>query len=161
MVKSGRLGVAALLLLTAACAGTEPAATPPPAANTSAAATGTSAPAAPLSDVDKEAAPAVAQRFADLANAGDSAGVAATFAEDARFDSVGRIYPSREAIMSRFLDPEVIRAGGKYEVTGTRWNGDRYVVDYRFTTGGGGQESFYYEFLIRDGLIRDVIGRYH
>ncbi|WP_309114184.1 nuclear transport factor 2 family protein [Saccharothrix sp.] len=153
-----RLTAAALLALATAC-GTS---TPP-----STRATSTQAPAstgAPrsenLSEADRAAAPQVAQRFVDAANAGDSAAVAATFAEDARFDSVGRIYPSRRDIMDRFLDPEVIDAGGRYEVTGTRWNGDRYRVDYTFTTRSGAREVFYYEFLVRDGLIRDVIGRY-
>ncbi|CAL9624388.1 hypothetical protein SUDANB95_05891 [Actinosynnema sp. ALI-1.44] len=144
-----RITAAALLLLATACGATEPAATP------------TTTTTAPLSEADRTAAPGLAQRFVDAANAGDSAAVAATFAEDARFDSVGRIYPSRRDIMDRFLDPEVIDAGGRYEVTGTRWNGDRYRVDYTFTTRSGAREVFHYEFLVRDGLIRDVIGRYN
>ncbi|GAA3882180.1 hypothetical protein GCM10022243_53470 [Saccharothrix violaceirubra] len=150
-----RIVLVGAVLSAAACGTSEPTAGSPAGGTTAA-----SVDAEPLSDADREAAPAVAQRFADAANAGDSAGVAATFAEDARFDSVGRIYPSRADIMDRFLDPEVIRAGGRYEVTGTRWNGSRYVVDYEFTTRGGGSETFYYEFLVRDGLIQDVIGRY-
>ncbi|MFI0445629.1 nuclear transport factor 2 family protein [Actinomadura sp. 6N118] len=110
---------------------------------------------------DTAGAERVAQRFVTAANAGDEAGVAATFAENARFDSVGRIYPSRKAIMNDFLVPEVLRAGGRYKVTGQRWTAERYVVDYDFSTGHGGSESFSYAYVIRDGLIRDVIGRYH
>ncbi|WP_162907608.1 nuclear transport factor 2 family protein [Allorhizocola rhizosphaerae] len=102
----------------------------------------------------------VAQRFLEAANAGDEAGVAALFAEDARFDSVGRIYSNRQEIMDRFLVPEVLRVGGRYESTGQQWQGDRLTVTYRFTTRSGGQERFTYAYLIRDGLIRDVIGRY-
>ncbi|XVV04956.1 hypothetical protein ACQPW3_06005 [Actinosynnema sp. CA-248983] len=150
-----RLTAAALLALATAC-GTSA----PPSTDAAPTSTGTPVSERPLSEADRAAAPEVAQRFADAANAGDSAAVAATFAEDARFDSVGRIYPSRQDIMDRFLDPEVIDAGGRYEVTGTRWHGDRYRVDYTFTTRSGAREVFYYEFLVRDGLIRDVIGRY-
>lgn len=146
-----RTTAAALLLLASACGTAEPPATRTPTSTTS---------TAPLSEADRAAAPELAQRFVEAANAGDSAAVAATFAEDARFDSVGRIYPSRRDIMDRFLDPEVIDAGGRYEVTGARWNGERYRVDYTFTTRSGAREVFYYEFLVRDGLIRDVIGRY-
>lgn len=113
-----------------------------------------------MSNTDKLQAEEVTQQFTEAANSGDASAVANTFAENARFDSVGRIYPSRDAIMNRFLIPEVINVGGRYEVTGTRWNGDRYVVDYRFSTRGGGSEVFYYEFLVRDKLIQDVIGRY-
>ncbi|MCE7007191.1 nuclear transport factor 2 family protein [Kibdelosporangium philippinense] len=153
------LAVATVFLL-AACGTTSPPPTtnqPPPVVTS-----GSSAPSVDetLSEADRAAAPGVAQRFLDAANAGDSAGVAATFAENARFDSVGRIYPSRKDIMDRFLDPEVIRVGGKYEATGTRWDGNRYVVDYKFTTRGGGGETFNYAYLVREGLIQDVIGRY-
>ncbi|WP_158581405.1 nuclear transport factor 2 family protein [Actinomadura spongiicola] len=110
--------------------------------------------------VDKAEAERVARRFLDAANAGDPKRVEATFAENARFDSVGRIYPSRADIMNRFLIPEVLDVGGRYKVTGSRWDGDRYVVNYDFKTSGGAAESFSYAFLIQDGLIRDVVGRY-
>jgi len=110
---------------------------------------------------DRAAAERVAERFAEAANAGNAEEVAATFSPDARFDSVGRIYPSRQDIMDRFLIPEVLNAGGRYTVKNTRWDGDRYVVDYDFETGSGGRETFYYAFLIRDDLIHDVIGRYN
>ncbi|MFI0481117.1 hypothetical protein ACH34T_10855 [Actinomadura sp. 9N215] len=110
--------------------------------------------------VDKAEAERVARRFVDAANAGDAKGVEATFVENARFDSVGRIYPSRADIMNRFLIPEVLDVGGHYTATGSRWDGDRYVVNYDFKTSGGGGESFSYAFLIQDALIRDVVGRY-
>ncbi|WP_433269146.1 nuclear transport factor 2 family protein [Actinosynnema sp. CS-041913] len=152
-----RIGAIGLLLFAVACSTPSQSTTQPAGGTTVATSPAVSL---PLSEEDRAAAPDLTQKFVDAANAGDSAAVAATFAENARFDSVGRIYPSRKDIMDRFLDPEVIEAGGKYEVTGTRWNGDRYVVDYKFTTGGGGSEVFYYEFLVRDGLIQDVIGRY-
>lgn len=150
-----RLATLALVLAATSCS-TEPT-VPAPAPSPSEAPMAT---AAPLAESDRAAAPEIAQKFTDAANRGDSPGVASTFSEQARFDSVGRIFPSREAIMSRFIDPEVIGVGGRYEVTGTRWAGDRYVVDYRFTTRSRGEELFYYAFLIRDGLIRDVLGRY-
>ncbi|MGK5554472.1 hypothetical protein ACSNOI_22940 [Actinomadura kijaniata] len=119
----------------------------------------TAAPTA-ASPAGRAEAERVARRFTDAANAGDERAVAATFAADARFDSVGRIYPSRAEIMDRFLVPEVLRAGGRYEITGSRWDGGRHVLDYRFTTRGGAAETFSYAFLVRDGLIRDVVGRY-
>lgn len=155
-----RIGLAALVLAAvSACGGQEAATTPrTTAGSTAGSAAGTGA--APLSDADRAAAPELAERFLEAANAGDAAGVAAVFAEDARFDSVGRIYPSRQDIMDRFLGPEVIEAGGRYTVTATSWNGDRYRVDYDYDTGHGGKEVFYYEYLVRDGLIQDVIGRY-
>lgn len=113
-----------------------------------------------LSETERNAATDVARRFAVAANAGDQAAVAALFAPDARFDSVGRIYPDRDAIMERFLIPEVLDAGGRYEPGEQRWEGDRLVVTYRYDTGSGGTENFTYAYLIRDGVIRDVIGRY-
>jgi hypothetical protein len=109
---------------------------------------------------DRAGAEEVARRFAEAANSGDERAVAALFAPDARFDSVGRIYPSRADIMDRFLVPEVLDAGGRYQAGERRWDGDRLVVTYDFTTGSGGRERFTYAYLIRDGLIRDVIGRY-
>ncbi|WP_147449396.1 hypothetical protein [Actinomadura pelletieri] len=110
--------------------------------------------------VDRAEAERVAHRFLDAANAGDAKRVGATFAVNARFDSVGRVYPSRADIMNRFLIPEVLDVGGRYKATASRWDGDRYVVNYDFTTRGGAAESFSYAFLIQDGLIRDVVGRY-
>ncbi|GAA1852928.1 nuclear transport factor 2 family protein [Asanoa iriomotensis] len=110
--------------------------------------------------VDQARAETVAQRFAEAANAGDRTAVTALFAPDARFDSVGRIYPDRTAIIDTFLGPEVLDAGGRYAPGEQRWEGDRLVVSYTFTTRSGGQERFTYAYLIQDGLIRDVVGRY-
>ncbi|MEE6260810.1 nuclear transport factor 2 family protein [Plantactinospora sonchi] len=152
----------AILALVAACGSDD--ADPPvgtPAAPTASAgpapvdSTGTGQPAD-----GRAATENVARRFADTANSGDEAGVAALFAPDARFDSVGRIYPSRDEIMSRFLVPEVLRVDGRYEPGEERWDGTRLTVTYRFTTGSGGEERFTYAYLVRDGLIQDVIGRY-
>ncbi|MFT7840953.1 nuclear transport factor 2 family protein [Saccharothrix sp. BKS2] len=153
--------VSLVLVAVAACGGQEPTTSQDRGQDqVQAQTTGGTAAAVPLSDADRAAAPGLAERFLEAANAGDAEGVAAVFAEDARFDSVGRIYPSRQDIMDRFLGPEVIEAGGRYAVTGTAWNGDRYRVDYDYDTGHGGKEVFYYEYLVRDGLIQDVIGRY-
>ncbi|MFD0887973.1 hypothetical protein ACFQ08_25820, partial [Streptosporangium algeriense] len=102
----------------------------------------------------------VAARFAERANAGDTAGVEATFAQDARFDSAGRIYGNRQEIMQRFLVPEVLEAGGKYHVRDREWKDGRLVVHYRYETGSGGTETFTYAYLIENGLIKDVVGRY-
>ncbi|MBT2207781.1 nuclear transport factor 2 family protein [Actinomadura sp. NEAU-AAG7] len=147
---SGQVGLAALVLaLATGCSGTARPGRADPSGS----------PAAP--PADRAAAERIAQRFVEAANAGDRKGVAAVFAENARFDSVGRIYRSREEIMTRFLIPEVLDAGGRYKVTRSRWDGERYRVDYDFSTGSGGGESFSYAFLVRDGLIRDVLGRYH
>jgi hypothetical protein len=104
---------------------------------------------------------AAADRLTTALNGGDEAGVRAAFAPDARFDSVGRIYPDREAIMSRFLVPEVLRVGGTYRtVAVTPGNDDRVVVEYEFTTSSGGRERFTYDYLVVDGSIKDVVGRY-
>ncbi|MFD1149584.1 hypothetical protein [Saccharothrix hoggarensis] len=161
-----RIGLAVLALVAVAACGqvasTDGGTSTPGTAGTAAGTAGTAASteSVPLSEADRAAAPELAKRFAEAANAGDAEAVAATFAEDARFDSAGRIYPSRADIMDRFLTPEVITPGGKYTVTGERWNGSRYRVDYEYSTGRGGTEVFYYEFLVRDGLIQDVVGRY-
>ena len=104
---------------------------------------------------------AVADRLTTALNGGDEDGARAAFAPDARFDSVGRIYPDREAIMSRFLVPEVLRVGGTYRtVAVTPGNDDRVVVEYEFTTSSGGRERFTYDYLVVDGSIKDVVGRY-
>lgn len=159
MVMVGRPAVVVSLVLSlAACSGEAGPAAPDRGSPVTATPPGGSS--APAAGADRAEAERIARRFTDAANAGDEDGVRRTLAEDARFDSVGRIYPSRDDIMNRFLVPEVLRAGGRYRVVGDRWNGERYVVDYEFTTGGGGRESFYYDYLIRDGLIRDVVGRY-
>ncbi|MEJ3657939.1 nuclear transport factor 2 family protein [Actinomycetes bacterium KLBMP 9759] len=102
-----------------------------------------------------------AERLVTALNHGDEAGVRAAFAPDARFDSVGRIYPDREAIMDRFLIPEVLRIGGTYRTLATAPGvGDRVVVEYEFTTSSGGRERFTYDYLVIGTTIKDVVGRY-
>jgi hypothetical protein len=170
--RSGRCGVlgdmklvalALLLTLLPGCS-SEPStagSAAPPTTPTSAVSPSLAVPptsAAP--SVDRAAAERVADRFRQAANSGDRAAVSAVFAENARFDSVGRIYPSRDDILTRFLIPEVLDAGGRYEVTTSRWDNDRYVVEYSFTTRSGARERFTYAYLIRDNLIHDVLGRY-
>ena len=104
--------------------------------------------------------PEVVQQFVTSINAGDAEAVAATFAEDAVFDSVGRIYDGCDDTMNRFLIPEVIELGGQYEVLDvTEGEGGRVVVEFNFQAGSL-REHFTYDFLIEDGLIRDVVGRY-
>ncbi|APU13575.1 MULTISPECIES: nuclear transport factor 2 family protein [Actinoalloteichus] len=151
--------VATILLTLSACSATDQTAeTPPDRADSAGASAGADGP--PPTAEERAEAEEVAVRFLDAANAGDEEAVAEVFAEDARFDSVGRIYPSRADIMDRFLVPEVLDVGGSYEVVETRWEGDRHVVHYDFETGRGGRESFTYAYLVRDGLIQDVVGRY-
>lgn len=121
---------------------------------------GTPAPQGTLpSTVDNEAL-RVARAFTDALNRGDGAAARALVEPSARFDSVGRVYPDRDAIFERFLDPEVIAVGGQYAERSTRTEGGRLVVKYDFTTRSGGRETFTYAYQIRDGLIADVIGRY-
>jgi hypothetical protein len=124
---------------------------------------GRSAPAAPGADLsaDHRAALQVAERLTTALNDGDEAGVRESFAPDARFDSVGRIYPDRDAIMNRFLVPEVLRVGGTYRtIAVTPGSVGRVVVEYEFTTSGGARERFTYDYLVVDGRITDVVGRY-
>ncbi|MBM0206507.1 nuclear transport factor 2 family protein [Micromonospora sp. STR1s_5] len=102
----------------------------------------------------------MARTLTDALNRGDSAAARAVFAPTARFDSVGRIYPDRDAIFDRFIDPEVIALGGRYTELSSRTDGDRLVVEYNFTTRSGGREHFTYAYRIQDGVITDVIGRY-
>jgi hypothetical protein len=142
------------LLAVAACS-PDPstgAAAPPPAT----AGAGPAASPSPATPADIR----VARGFTDALNRGDGAAARASFAATARFDSVGRIYPDRDAIFGRFLDPEVIAAGGRYTELSTRADGDRLVVEYEFTTRSGGREHFTYAYRIENGLIVDVIGRY-
>jgi hypothetical protein len=152
------MGTLKLMTIVAAVAAVSACTTAAPS-NVDTTPTPTSAPAA-SQVVDRDAVEQVAQRFLEAANSGDEAAVAALFAQDARFDSVGRIYANRQEIMDRFLVPEVLRAGGRYESVEQQWQGDRLTVSYRFTTRSGAQERFTYAYLVRDGLIRDVIGRY-
>jgi hypothetical protein len=125
---------------------------PPPA-------TGAPSSPVPAGPADR-AAIGVVRALTDALNDGDSAAARVLFAPHARFDSVGRIYPDRDAIFDRFLDPEVIAVRGRYTERSTRVDGDRLVVEYDFTTGSGGRERFTYAYRVEDGLITDVIGRY-
>jgi hypothetical protein len=145
------IAIMATVLATAACASDET--TGPGALAT------TPATDVVSSTADSEAL-RVARAFTAALNRGDSAAARACFSPSGRFDSVGRIYPDRNAIFDRFLDPEVIAVGGRYAERSTRTEGDRLVVAYTFTTRSGGREDFTYAYQIRDGLITDVIGRY-
>jgi hypothetical protein len=152
------VGTAALIVL-AGCGVTTSAESP---AAGSARQTASSSPVvdAELSEAHR-AALGVAERLTTALNNGDEAGVRAAFAPDARFDSVGRIYPDREAIMSRFLVPEVLRVGGTYRALAVApGEDDRVVVEYEFTTASGGRERFTYDYLVVAGTIKDVVGRY-
>ncbi|WP_395108452.1 nuclear transport factor 2 family protein [Actinomadura sp. SCN-SB] len=140
-----RLAVAVILaisLLAAACGGDGDA---------------TSTPTSPAAQPD--AAPVVDQ-FISAANGGDVDRLRALFAEDARFDRAGALFDGRDDIIDRFLEPDVIDPGGRYRETGRRVQNGRLVVSFVFDTGSGGQERFTYAFLIRDGRIQEVVGRY-
>jgi hypothetical protein len=101
------------------------------------------------------------EAFVAAVNSGDEAATRELFAPEARFDSVGRIYPDREAIFARFLGPEVIQAGSTYELLDVRAGADgRTVAEFDFTTGSGGQEHFTYDCAIADGRFTDCVGRY-
>ncbi|MEU7864266.1 nuclear transport factor 2 family protein [Nonomuraea sp. NPDC049141] len=104
---------------------------------------------------------ALVERFVTAINSGDQAAVRDTFAEEARFDSVGRLYEGRDEIMDRFLVPEVIRAAGTYKLLSlTAGDGGRIVAEYDFTTGGGGREHFTYACTLREDRFADCLGRY-
>jgi SnoaL-like domain len=107
-----------------------------------------------------DAAAAVVTRFIQAANRGDVTALRTLFAADARFDRAGAIFTGRDEIIDRFLKPDVTDAGGRYTETGRRPEGNRLVVAFNFDTGSGGQERFTYSFLVRNGQIADVIGRY-
>jgi hypothetical protein len=152
------IGTAALIAL-AGCAAT-PSAGPPTAGPAQQTAPSSPAAGGELGDAQRSAL-AAADRLTTALNGGDEAGARAALAPDARFDSVGRIYPNREAIMNRFLVPEVLRVGGTYRtVAVTPGRADRVVVEYEFTTSSGGRERFTYDYLVVDGRITDVVGRY-
>lgn len=140
-----------------ACASSDTA--DPEASATAPTASGTAASGGPTSTIDSEALRA-ARAFTDALNRGDRAAAEALLTPAARFDSVGRVYPDRDAIFDRFLDPEVIAVGGQYAERDVRTEGDRLVVAYDFTTRSGGRETFTYAYQVRGGLITDVIGRY-
>jgi hypothetical protein len=152
------VGTAALIAL-AGCAPTTSAG-PPTAGSAQQTAASSPATGAELSEAQRSAL-AAADRLTTALNDDDEAGARAAFAPEARFDSVGRIYPDREAIMNRFLVPEVLRVGGTYRTLAvTPGNADRVVVEYEFTTSSGGRERFTYDYLVVGGRITDVVGRY-
>lgn len=96
----------------------------------------------------------------EAANRGDVEGVRAAFAPDARFDSIGRIYAGREEVVDRFLVPEVIDIGGRYEILDVRREPDgaaTFEFDFR---AGSLYEHFAYRIVAQDGEIQDVVGRY-
>ncbi|MEW9552814.1 nuclear transport factor 2 family protein [Nonomuraea sp. NPDC050783] len=104
---------------------------------------------------------ALVEKFVAAINAGDKSATRDTFDPAARFDSVGRIYQGVEDIMSRFLVPEVIEAGGRYELLSlTASPGERVVAEYDFSTAGGGRERFTYDCAVRAGRFHDCVGRY-
>ena len=109
--------------------------------------------------VDPEAK-RVMRQFTEAVNRGDVEAVAATFAPDARFDSVGRIYERRDEIMGRFLVPEVIEQDGRYKILDVRPGGEnRAVFEYDFSVGSL-QEHFTYDCLVEGGDIQECVGRY-
>lgn len=118
-------------------------------------------PSAPPGDTVPADHRALVEHFVKSINMGDAEEVAGTFAPDARFDSVGRIYDGRTEIMDRFLVPEVIRVGGRYTLLRLTPGADgRVVAEYDFVTGGGGREHFTYDCSIREGRFADCVGRY-
>jgi hypothetical protein len=136
-----------ILLGTAACRS----ATPQPAATGPTGSAGASAAA----EVDP-AALRTARAFIDALNRGDGEAARTLLAPAARFDSAGRVFPDRDAIMDDFLIPDVIRPGGRYTEKSVTTADGRLVAEYEFGAG----EHFTYAYRISDGLITDVIGRY-
>ncbi|MGP4104076.1 nuclear transport factor 2 family protein [Nonomuraea sp. KM90] len=151
---------AVVVAATAGCSqGPGPGATPP--GGTASRATSTSPPGTPSGGTVPEGQRALVERFVGAVNAGDEAGVRDTFAPEARFDSVGRIYQGRAEIMDRFLVPEVIRAGGRYTLLAlTPGREGRVVAEYDYDTGGGGREHFTYDCEVRADRFADCVGRY-
>ncbi|MFB4284611.1 hypothetical protein ACBJ59_55730 [Nonomuraea sp. MTCD27] len=140
---------------------TPPGATPPGGTASRAGATSTSPPGTPSGGTVPEGQRALVERFVGAVNAGDEAGVRDTFAPEARFDSVGRIYQGRAEIMDRFLAPEVIRAGGRYTLLAlTPGREGRVVAECDYDTGGGGREHFTYDCEVRADRFADCVGRY-
>ncbi|GIH95720.1 YybH family protein [Planobispora siamensis] len=152
---------AVLAALTTACsAGTEagPTASGPAA---SAAPARDATPSVPVRDTVPAEHRALVDRFVEAINAGDAGRVAAVFAPEASFDSVGRIYEGREQIMDRFLVPEVIEARGRYTLLSVAPGaGGRVVAEYDFATGHGGREHFTYDCSVRERRFADCVGRY-
>ncbi|WP_067827805.1 nuclear transport factor 2 family protein [Actinomadura kijaniata] len=150
-MRTSALAVVALAAITAAC-GQEP---PPPAANGGASATGS----ASATTTPGDRTGAVVDTFIRAANGGDVATLRKIFAPDARFDRAGTVFTGAD-IVNGFLKPDVTDAGGRYHETARRAEGERLTVTFTFDTGRGGEERFTYSFLVRDGRIVDVVGRY-
>ncbi|GAA4856038.1 nuclear transport factor 2 family protein [Kitasatospora sp. NPDC048365] len=103
----------------------------------------------------------VARGYTDAANRGDVAGITAAFAPNAHFDRAGSQFTGRDAIVNTFIRPDVVDDKGHYREISVTTKGDRTVIEYVFTARGGGvTEHFTYAYLIKDGVIVDVIGRY-
>jgi hypothetical protein len=105
---------------------------------------------------------AVARRLTNALNAGNERDAQAAFADNAIFDSVGRIYNGSADIMGRFLTPEVIRARGRYReerITADPNNRNIITIQYDFRAPNY-QERFTYAYEIRNGVIVNVLGRY-
>jgi hypothetical protein len=105
---------------------------------------------------------ASARRLTNALNAGNERDAQSAFADNAIFDSVGRIYNGSADIMGRFLTPEVIRANGRYTETAIAANASNpnvVRISYDFRTSSY-SEKFYYEYTIENGRITKVLGRY-
>ena len=105
-------------------------------------------------------AAAVTDKFIEAVNSGRSDAVAAMLTDDARVDIVGRVFSGRGEVMDDFIGPEVIGAGGEYEVLNRTKTGDGVLVEYNFETDSGLKEHFTYRYTVQDGLIHGWVGRY-
>ncbi|GAA2678565.1 nuclear transport factor 2 family protein [Nonomuraea recticatena] len=166
-----RLRLALCALVLSACSTAPPVTAPPVASTAPTSAPATSAPGASTPATPGSATTgagsvpadhrALVDRFVAAINAGDAGQVAETFTQDARFDSVGRIYDGRAQIMDRFLVPEVIEAGGAYTLRGVSAGaGGRVIAEYDFATGHGGSEHFTYDCAVEGARFADCVGRY-
>ncbi|MEV4165401.1 nuclear transport factor 2 family protein [Nonomuraea dietziae] len=167
-----RPALCALVLLLSACSTAPPVASTAPTSAPATSPPGASMPAttgAPTTGAPTTGAAgsvpadhrALVDRFVTAINAGDAGQVAETFTQDARFDSVGRIYDGRAQIMDRFLIPEVIEAGGAYTLRGVSAGaGGRVIAEYDFATGHGGSEHFTYDCAVEGARFADCVGRY-
>ena len=62
--------------------------------------------------------------------------------------------------MSRFLIHEMIELGGRYEVLDVAEDENGCIVVELNFWAASLREHSTYDFLTKDGLIRDVVGRY-
>jgi hypothetical protein len=142
-----------------------PATSPAPSASPDTAASPAPSASSPAATADGSAVPSehreLVDTFVSAINRGDETAVGETFAADAVFDSVGRIYEGRDEIMDRFLVPEVIRVGGQYTLLAvTAGEEGRVVAEYDFRTGGGGREHVTYDCAVNEGQFTNCVGRY-